>query len=446
MNVLASLRQMPGSALRLVGVRALSSLGSATTSFALNVWVYQQTGSYSIFATLAIVTALPGLLFAPIAGAIVDRYSRQRLLILCDAFAALTILVVLLASMFSLLTIWIVGGASVVLALLRTLAWPASAAAVSQLTTPEQRPRINGVNETLEGVVVVASPALGVMLFEMVGIPGVAIADVVSYLVCMAVVASIVFADDDKARAAAESQESGFSKLWVDCTFGFRWIFAHRDLTRLLLFLATINLACSVFVVAYTPYILSFSSPSMLAVCLVCGGAGTIVGGAAFTASGGLRRSETGVLIGAMTLGAAMALFGISRTSSVLFIAAFFYGAALPLINASSQTIWQSRVPIDLQGRVFSVRRMIAWGLNPISVLLSIPLVTTVFEPALHLGGGNWNLAQLWGSGPPGAIGLMLSLGGIGCLGVATYLLHCDGLRIETGAAIPASSEIPLTV
>ncbi len=442
MAVLSPLRQLSSGALVLVAARALSSLGSAATAFALNVWVYKQTGSYTIFATLAIVTALPGLLFAPVAGVMVDRYSRKRLLMLCDAIAAVSIFAMWLASHLGMLTPWIIGAVSVVLALVRTLAWPATAASLSGLTTPEQRPRINGLAETLEGGVVVLSPLIGAMLLQLLGIAGVALVDILSYLACIAAVATISFAEVSRVNSTTtEVNSSPFIRLWVDCTYGFRWILGHRDLTRLLLFFALINLCCSVFVVAYTPYILSFASPSTLAACLGSGGIGTIVGGIAFATSGGFRRPETGVLIGAAMLGICMTSFGVARAPATLLVTAFFYGAALPLINASSQTIWQSRVPLDRQGRVFSVRRMIAWGLNPLSILLSIPLVTTVFGPLLGMGGSRWTLAHIWGPGPSGAIGLMLSTGGLCCLSVALVLLRRNGLRIEPSAAESTPAE-----
>ncbi len=118
-----------------------------------------------------------------------------------------------------------------------------------------------------------------------------------------------------------------------------------------------------------------------------------------FSATGGMKRQETGVLVGAAMIGICMIIFGIARAPFLLFVAAFVYGGAISLANASSQTIWQSRTPIEIQGRVFSIRRMIAWGLNPISILLSIPLAVAVFAPLLSVGLGVWNVGQIWGNG-----------------------------------------------
>ena len=55
-----------------------------------------------------------------------------------------------------------------------------------------------------------------------------------------------------------------------------------------------------------------------------------------------------------------------------------------PLINGSNQAIWQSKVAPDVQGRVFSARRLIAWMTNPISPLIAGTLADYVLEPAMR--------------------------------------------------------------
>jgi hypothetical protein len=54
-----------------------------------------------------------------------------------------------------------------------------------------------------------------------------------------------------------------------------------------------------------------------------------------------------------------------------------------PMMNASSQAIWQSKVAPDVQGRVFGVRRMIAWSAQIVGPLLAAPLADHVFKPAM---------------------------------------------------------------
>ena len=55
----------------------ISYIGSGLTNFALGVWVYQRTASVTQFALIAFFAGLPGLLAAPFAGALVDRWDRR---------------------------------------------------------------------------------------------------------------------------------------------------------------------------------------------------------------------------------------------------------------------------------------------------------------------------------------------------------------------------------
>jgi MFS transporter, DHA3 family, macrolide efflux protein len=432
-RAVTTLLSLPRQALAFVVVRAISSLGSSVTGFALNVWIYKQTGSYSIFATLAVVTALPGLIFAPIAGLIVDRFSRKWLLVFCDLAAAMAILTLALFYFFGALTPFVVGALVITLAFIRTVTWPAAWASLSSLTNTENRPRINGIAETLDGVTTISSPLLGAILFETVAIPGIACLDIMSYLLCILVIIKIKFPEiESRVSNSSEKRKTPYRTLFNDCTYGFRWILARKDLTRLLLFFAIYNIGCSIFVVAYAPYLLSFATPSILGTCLALGGAGVVAGGLLFTLTGGLQRQETCILIGASISGICMIIFGASHSIHLLYVAAFFEGFSTPLTNAASQVIWQSQTPSDIQGRVFSIRKMIAWGLTPLSIIVSIPLATTVFLPIVQTGNSLLNFKSIWGDGESGALGLMISACGLLCLSLSLVLLLVDGLKMST--------------
>jgi hypothetical protein len=86
-----------------------------------------------------------------------------------------------------------------------------------------------------------------------------------------------------------------------------------------------------------------------------------------------------------------------------------------PLINGSNQALWQSKVPPDLQGRVFSARRLIAWFTQPIAPLIGGVLADRILEPAMQVSTSP--LAQvfggLFGTGPGAGMGLLLASTGL---------------------------------
>ena len=70
----------------------ISMLGSGLTSFAIGVWIFQQTGQAMPFALTVLFGNLPGLLLLPLAGSLADRWNRKALMILADSGNALTTL------------------------------------------------------------------------------------------------------------------------------------------------------------------------------------------------------------------------------------------------------------------------------------------------------------------------------------------------------------------
>ena len=111
----------------------------------------------------------------------------------------------------------------------------------------------------------------------------------------------------------------------------------------------------------------------------------------------------SGALTGLMIAGV-----GLRADLIVIGVFGFLMMATVPLVNGPSQAIWQAKVPHDLQGRVFSVRRMIAQGTAPLAMLISGPLVDKVVGPAMMPTGAlASSLGQWLGTGPGRGAGLV---------------------------------------
>jgi len=86
----------------------------------------------------------------------------------------------------------------------------------------------------------------------------------------------------------------------------------------------------------------------------------------------------------------------------------------MPVLNGSSQALWQSKTAPDIQGRVFAVRRMFAWVAQPLAIILAGPLVDGVFQPLMAEGGRLApTVGRLIGVGPGRGTGLLLIVLGI---------------------------------
>src|SRR6266508_4419154 len=71
----------------------VSVVGSGLSRFVLGIWIYEQTKSVTLFVLMALFDAIPGIIVAPFAGILVDRWNRRRIMILSDGLAALMTLI-----------------------------------------------------------------------------------------------------------------------------------------------------------------------------------------------------------------------------------------------------------------------------------------------------------------------------------------------------------------
>jgi hypothetical protein len=144
-------------------------------------------------------------------------------------------------------------------------------------------------------------------------------------------------------------------------------------------------------------------------------GVGGVVGGLLLSVWGGPKRRVHGVLLG-MTLSSVLGelVLGLGNGPLVWGIGAFFSSFFIPIINGSNQAIWQAKVAPDVQGRVFSARRLIAQLSWPLATLLAGPMADFLFEPAMAVGGPLANsFGGLVGTGAGAGMSLMFVVTGL---------------------------------
>ncbi len=121
-----------------------------------------------------------------------------------------------------------------------------------------------------------------------------------------------------------------------------------------------------------------------------------------------------------------LVLLGLGRSLPHWIAAAALGAIFMPFTNGASQAIWQAKVAPDVQGRVFSARRMIAWFLDPITPILAGALADYVTEPAMR---SQTLLARtfggLVGNGPGSGMALQFVLAGLAYIGIVLLVFLC---------------------
>ncbi|HVG18804.1 MAG TPA: MFS transporter [Blastocatellia bacterium] len=399
--------------------QVVSLMGSGLTAFALGVWVFQMTGSTTQYSFITVCSRLPGIVVAPIAGALIDRWDRRWAMILSDVGAGLSILGVALLYLAGVLEVWHICVALIINSTLSAFQWPAYSAATTMLVHKKHYGRAAGMIQTGEALGYIVSPVLGGVLLITIQLHGVFFVDFATFLFSILTLFLVRIPSPPKAGEAAAAGKS----LLREAAYGWRYITSRPGLTALLVFFAAANFLGGFILVLTTPMVLAFASASVLGTVLSIGGSGMLFGGLVMSTWGGPRRRIHGVLGFQLLSGLSFILAGLRPSAALVAVAAFFFFFSLPFINGSSQAIWQVKIPTDVQGRVFAVRRMIAWSSVPLAYLSAGPLAEYVFEPLLASGGPlAGSVGRVIGVGPGRGIGLLFII-----LGVLTLLIVCCG-------------------
>jgi hypothetical protein len=245
------------------------------------------------------------------------------------------------------------------------------------------------------------------------------IVDIVSFAFAIGALLFVHIPQPEQSEAGREGQGS----LWQESAYGFRYIFRRPSLLGLQLVFTGGNFFSGLAFTLMAPMILARTGNDELIFGSVqsAGAVGGVVGGLLMSAWGGPKRRVLGVLGGWLLFGLLGAmLLGVGQGLTVWMVAGFLGALFSPIINASNQAIWQAKVEPDVQGRVFAVRRLIAWLVMPIAQLLAGPLADQLFEPAMKEGGRLVSSFEwLVGSGSGAGMALIVVFSGLAIIVVA---------------------------
>lgn len=86
--------------------QSVSQLGSATTSFALTIWVFEQSQSAMAVSLIILCSYLPYILVSILSGGIVDKFSKKTILIASDTIAAICTIGIAISMYAGTLSVW----------------------------------------------------------------------------------------------------------------------------------------------------------------------------------------------------------------------------------------------------------------------------------------------------------------------------------------------------
>lgn len=399
--------------------QSVSVVGSALTLFAVNIWLAatlyplpeQKAKLAAALALLNLAFAIPTLLAAPLAGAWADRHDRKRTMFVNDLLSGCLSLALAVLMATHRLQMWSLILLAIAFALTGVFHGAAFDSSYAMLVPDAQLPRANGMMQSMWALSNILSPAIAAFFIaipvyarqgHLSGSLGATLAalsdgaplaigvDAVTFLLAASVL-PFLHVPSPRRTGTGEAPERS---IWADIRVGAEYIWRRRPMLWLLGTFAVANL-CTPFAVV-TPLLVKFNLAgdwqakgytlqTALAMLNTLEAIGGLAAGALVSTWGGLKQKRVyGVIVPLLFAGAMQVLFGLSHGLFPAAVVSLLLAAAFPLANVHSQTIWQTQTPRDLQGRVFSVRRVIAQFTGPISTALT-GWLTGLFDPGAVL-------------------------------------------------------------
>jgi DHA3 family macrolide efflux protein-like MFS transporter len=406
--------------------QVVSILASNMTGFALAIWVFQKTSSATALGIMQSAFVVPYLVFIPIAGALVDRYDRKLLMMVSDFTAALGTLAIFVLYATGMLEIWHFYAVNVLIGLGSAFHWPAYSAAITTMVPKAQYGRANGLMSLVQAGPGVLAPLLAGALLPLIGLNGILLIDMATFVV--AIGALLVVHVPPPVRTA-EGQE-GKGSLLREAAFGFRYIFRRPSLLGLvvLLFFANLFLGFPNSVTVPLVLLRTGNDSLVLGAVQTAGAVSWVIGSLLMSAWGGFKRRIHGVLLGwSLYCVFGAILFGLGRDLTIWIPALLGAGIMATVGNTSSQALLQAKVAPDVQGRVFSARRMISWAPDALTPVLGGVLADLVMEPAMRSESVLASaLGWLVGTGPGAGMSLLMIF-----FGLCTMLTLLSGYLIQ---------------
>ena len=363
------------------------------TRIATSWLVYRLSGSPLLLGIVGFAGQIPSFILAPLAGVMVDRWSRHRLLVATQVLALLQSLSLALLALTGLIKIWHIIILSVFQGLINAFDMPARQAFVVEMVEKrEDLANAIALNSSMVNAARLLGPSIGGVVIAAVGEGWCFMLDAVSYL---AVIASLLAMKITPRRLSATTDANILQQLREGWTYAFRFA-PIRNVLLLLALVSLVGMPYTVLMPVFANEVLH-GGPSTLGLLMAASGVGALMG-AMFLAS---RKTVLGlgkfIPLMAAAFGAGLILFSFTRVLWLSLGLMVVTGLGFMVQMAASNTVLQTIVEEDKRGRVMSFYTMAFMGTAPFGSLLAGIIAERIGAPhTLLFGGLGCILGALW--------------------------------------------------
>lgn len=365
--------------------QTISMFGTSLVQYAIMWYITLNTQS-GVMMTISIICGfLPTFFLSPFAGVWADRYSRKLLIMLSDSMIALTTLALAVLFVLGHGSMWLLFALSAVRAVGMAVQGPAVGALLPQIVPQDQLTRVNGINGSIQAMVMLISPMISGGLMTFASIESIFMIDVVTAAIAVSVL--LFFLKIPVHAKALEKQEVSY---FHDMMEGIRYIRRHEFVKKFFVY-------CALFMFLAAPA--AFLTPLQVARSFgpevwrltaieIAFSIGMMLGGLLMSSWGGFPNRVHSMTLAAFVFGACTLALGLVPLFWIYLLFMFLTGTAMPLFNIPSTVLLQEKVEVDFLGRVFGVLTMISSSMMPLGMLVFGPAADIIAIETLLIGTG----------------------------------------------------------
>ena len=381
----------------------VSNFGDTLHYIALVVLVFRLAGHGLGVAAVVIAEIVPVLVLGPVAGVIIDRFSRKTVLVVADLARVL----------LALSLVWPQGAwhaylVAAGLAAGSTLFNPTVQAVIPVLTTEEQRLAANSVSWSTAQLVQIIAAAVAGGLIALIGTGAAFALNAASFAVSALLVLTLPI--PRHAGQVEEGTTSGFPSYLATAQAGFHFAYRDRFVSRLLIVQAVASFAVGAtgaMLVVLSEQFLHLP-PAGFAWLIGAIGVGALLGPLIPNAFAQDYRDARWLFVPYVVRGIGDVLMAVLRPLPLAMLLQFIYGLNTSTGMVVFSSTVQGAVPEAVQGRVFTLFDVTWSAMQLLSLVLGGLFVDAVgirplfwVSGALLVGAGALGLALLGGKTAP---------------------------------------------
>jgi len=374
------------------GGQTISLIGTWMTRVATSWLVYRLTKSSLLLGTVGFAGQIPTFLLAPLAGVIVDRIDRRKVLVWTQTLAMVQSLALAWLTLSHRITIAEVLVLSATQGMINAFDMPARQSFMIRMV--EDRADLSNaiaINSSMVNTARLVGPSLAGLLIAATNEGWCFFVDGVSYI---AVIASLLMM-----RIQHEQLERAGATMVEQLRQGWDYVMSSLPIRSILLLFALISLMGWPFMVLMPIFAAQVlhGGPHTLGFLMGAVGVGSLVSALSLV----VRRTVRGLLkaipIGAAVFGAGLIAFGLSHSLWLSIPLMFVTGFGMMQGVTTSNTILQTLVDEKMRGRVMSYYTMAFVGMAPFGSLLAGALAHAIGAPrTVIISGVACILGSLW--------------------------------------------------